>query len=325
MDDSEIWELKRILYEDKKVLVVHKQADVDSLACAIALYYTFPSCRIVTPSSANATAKRVAEHYGLDIGIDKKIEQDERIVILDTCSDNQLGDLLPDIMDRMKECIVIDHHSPNPKWKPRYYIVDEKRNSCAEVVYDLLEKMDIRVEGKVAESLILGIITDTAHFRFADSYTLRIFADLLDRTGKKMDVILSILELEGEDDYSKKIANLKGAQRLSFRTYKKFVVAQSQVSSFESSVSRALLLLGADVAFVGAQNDLSIRISARANTTLTDKGLHLGNLLREIGEETGNLGGGHAGAAGLNGTGDVEAILNICVEKTIMELKKLFP
>ncbi|MEM2900268.1 MAG: DHH family phosphoesterase [Thermoplasmata archaeon] len=320
-----ISELKKIFQKEKKALVMHKQADVDSLACAIAIYLTFPYCRIITPSSANTTAKRVAEHYSIDIGIDEKIDPEERIILLDSSSDNQLGDLLPTISNKMNESIVIDHHSKNPKWNPKFYISDEKRNSCAEVIFNLFEKMDVHIDEKVAEVLLLGIITDTAHFRFANADTFRIFASLLEKSKKNMDNILSILEVEEEDDYSKKIANLKGAQRLSFRTYKKFIVALSQVSSFEASVSKSLLLLGADVSFVGAQNDLAIRISARANTDLTEKGLHLGNLLREIGEETGNLGGGHAGAAGLNGTGDVESILNICAEKTIEILKKLFP
>ena len=37
-------------------------------------------------------------------------------------------------------------------------------------------------------------------------------------------------------------------------------------------------------------------------------GLHLGKMLEDVGNETKNDGGGHGGAAGLIGIGDVEAI-----------------
>jgi nanoRNase/pAp phosphatase (c-di-AMP/oligoRNAs hydrolase) len=34
-------------------------------------------------------------------------------------------------------------------------------------------------------------------------------------------------------------------------------------------------------------------------------------------------GGGHAGAAGLSGEGDVEALLNICMEEALTALRKI--
>ncbi len=321
----DISELKNILENGPKALVMHQQADVDSLACALALSLAFPSCRLITPSSANVVAKRVAEHYGVDLGINALLGKEDKIIILDTSSDNQLGELSSEIMQRMSDAVVIDHHSRNPKWSPKIYITDETRNSCAEVIFGLFENMNISIDTKTAEILALGVITDTAHFRFADATTFRIFARLLERSGKRTEDILALLDVEGENDYSKKIANLKGAQRLAFKTLGKLIVATSQVSSFEAAVSKSLIILGADVSFVGAQNGENIRISGRADTAIVEKGFHIGKLLREVGEETGNLGGGHAGAAGLNGTGDAEAVLNICVEKTLAELKKLFP
>lgn len=36
-----------------------------------------------------------------------------------------------------------------------------------------------------------------------------------------------------------------------------------------------------------------------------------------VGGETSSSGGGHPGAAGLTGVGDVEAILNMCMERTL--------
>ena len=52
-------------------------------------------------------------------------------------------------------------------------------------------------------------------------------------------------------------------------------------------------------------------------------GFHAGSLMEEVGKELEGAGGGHDGAAGLSGVGDVEAVLNICLEKAISVLKKL--
>ena len=39
--------------------------------------------------------------------------------------------------------------------------------------------------------------------------------------------------------------------------------------------------------------------------------------------ETDNDGGGHDGAAGLSGVGDIEAMLHICMQRTMEEFRKI--
>ena len=75
--------------------------------------------------------------------------------------------------------------------------------------------------------------------------------------------------------------------------------------------------------FVGSQRDERFRISARARQEMVRKGFHLGKLLDDVGEETYNSGGGHAGAAGLTGVGDVEAVLNMCLSRSLDFLREV--
>ena len=126
-----------------------------------------------------------------------------------------------------------------------------------------------------------------------------------------------------ETDISERISQLKGAQRLKYWKVGGYIVAVSQGSAFEASVCKSLLSLGADIAFVGSQRGEQFRISARATQAMVRKGIHLGKLLGGVGSETTNGGGGHPGAAGLTGTGDVEAILNISVESALRLLRKM--
>ena len=146
-------------------------------------------------------------------------------------------------------------------------------------------------------------------------------ATVLRESSIGMDEIMDLTEMES--DVSERVSQLKGAQRLRFDRVGDKIAAVSQGSAHESSVCRAIILAGADVAFVGSQRDENFRISARAKQDLVRKGLHLGRLLDAVGGETENSGGGHAGAAGLTGKGDVEAVLNMCMSRAMDFLREL--
>jgi nanoRNase/pAp phosphatase (c-di-AMP/oligoRNAs hydrolase) len=101
------------------------------------------------------------------------------------------------------------------------------------------------------------------------------------------------------------------------------VVAVAIGGSFEASSCRALTLAGADVVFVGSQRDEEFRISARATQDMVRKGVHLGNIMGELSGETHTEGGGHGGAAGLSGVGDAEAMLHMCMTRTMNEFRRI--
>jgi nanoRNase/pAp phosphatase (c-di-AMP/oligoRNAs hydrolase) len=165
------------------------------------------------------------------------------------------------------------------------------------------------------------MLTDSGHFRFANGALMRSFAELMDTSGIEMDEVLDITDLD--TDISERISQLKGAQRMRFDRVGDFIVAVSLGSAHESSVCKALLSIGADVSFVGSQRDERFRISARARQEMVRKGLPLGRLLDDLGGETDNNGGGHAGAAGMTGVGDVEAVLTMCLSRSMDFFRQL--
>jgi phosphoesterase RecJ-like protein len=166
-----------------------------------------------------------------------------------------------------------------------------------------------------------GILTDTGYFKFAKPGALVAFSELMTLHDVHMDEAMGLIGVD--IDISERISQLKGAQRLKYWKIGDHIVATSQGSAYEASVCKALLNLGADVAFVGSQRGPEFRISARATPNLVRKGLHLGKLLGNVGSETTNGGGGHPGAAGITGVGDVEAILNISAENAMKFLRGL--
>ncbi|MEE9150991.1 MAG: DHH family phosphoesterase [Thermoplasmata archaeon] len=304
-------EILRELEKGKKCVLLHVNADPDALGSAIALSLAFPDVSIGSVGGLSKNGKVLLKNLGVEVMEKPDISLYDKIVIVDTPSPDRLGEF----KDKVRTLIVIDHHSKTFDWDSELCYVDEDKASCGEIIYQILKLGEKKITPQIGLALLTGILTDTGKFRHATASTLKTFGEIMEASGIGMEEVLSVFEEEHETDYSKKISILKGAQRLRYQSLEGYIVAISQVSSFESGVCNALLSIGADVAFVGSQRDDEFRISSRTTQAIVKKGLHLGNLMADMGKEIGCNGGGHDGAAGLNGVGDVEAMLNICMER----------
>jgi len=308
--------ISRLTASDKLILV-HGNADPDALGSAFALAKAFPPADILPVEGLDRTSKNVSARLGMQL-LGRPERDYELIVVLDTSSPEQLGPYA----NIQGDLIIIDHHCPTNKWAERgTYVCDESKRSCAEVVLEIIDRADIPVSKEMALGLCAGILTDTGHFRFSNPESLRAFARLIEGAGVSVEDVLALTD--SPTDISERVAQMKGGQRMRFERVGEHIVAVSQGSSFESSVCKSLLSLGADLAFVASQRNEEFRLSARARQDLVRKGLHLGQLLGDVGQETDNDGGGHGGAAGLVGVGDAEAILNICMQKSLAFLRKI--
>ena len=299
------------LKEGRKLVLVHGNADPDAMGCAFAIYQSFPDVTVVTPGGMDRISKLITEKLRFSIMEAADVEDFDKIVILDTSSPDQLSPMgaLPD------NCIVIDHHARNDRWNDHLYYCDDTKRSCSEIVYELLIEAKVRIRRETGLALLAGMLTDSGHFKYATPPLLRAFSDILEDQKIDIDEVLSLTDAEPE--LSERISQLKGAQRLRFERLGGYLIVCSYGSAFESSVCKSLLAIGGDVAFVGSQRGEQFRVSARARPEIVRLGLHLGKMLEDVGTETANDGGGHGGAAGLVGTGDVEAILNICLKRTL--------
>jgi len=299
------------------LILLHGNADPDALASALAVQKSFPDVFIGTPGGLDRVSKLLAKNLGIETFEDVGQVHAARLLVLDTSGPEQLnGDY------DLTNAIVVDHHAKNPKWNAaRMYFCDDSKASCSEIVYELLKAAMKSPPRNVSLALMFGILTDTGYFKFARPNTLITFSELMALHEIHMDEAMNLAETE--TDISERISQLKGAQRLKYWKVGGYIVASSQGSAFEASVCKSLLSLGADIAFVGSQRGDEFRMSARATQAMVRKGIHLGKLLGGIGAETTNGGGGHPGAAGLTGVGDVEAILNIASESAIKLLKNM--
>lgn len=304
------------LRHGRKLVLLHGNADPDALGCAYAIARAFPEADICAPGGMDKIAKVVASKLNIKVLERADMAKYDQIVVVDTSSPDQLGEFA----SVPPETIIIDHHARSDRWGGRTYYCDDTRKSCAEIVYQILRASGVKVERDAGLALLAGMLTDSGHFRYSNGALLRSFADLMEEAGVEIDEVTSMTDLE--PDVSERISQLKGAQRIRFDRIGDRIVAISVGSAYESSVCKGMLSIGADVAFVGSQRDEHFRLSARARPEMVRMGLHLGRMLEDVGTETSNDGGGHGGAAGLVGVGDVEAILNICMQRTMDFLRE---
>ncbi|MDI3541695.1 MAG: hypothetical protein PWQ62_609 [Candidatus Methanomethylophilaceae archaeon] len=310
-------ELISLLKDCKKIILVHGNADPDALGSAYAIARMLPPADIHAPDGLDRSGRALQKSLNIEL-VDRFCpEEYELTVIVDTSSMEQLQGVSKIPAGSM----IIDHHHPSDRWLGMIYYCDDSKVSCAEIIAEMLDEAGVGTDRESAIALMVGMLTDSGHFQYGNPSLLRRFASLMEEHNISMDEILAITR--ADTGISERAAVLKGMQRSRFDRVGNFIVATSYGSSYEASISRALLNAGADVAFVGSQREDRFRLSARCTQEMVRRGLHLGSLLDELGGETDSEGGGHGGAAGMTGVGDVEAILHMCMQKTMSFFREI--
>ncbi|UAL07964.1 MAG: DHH family phosphoesterase [Candidatus Methanogranum gryphiswaldense] len=318
MDSQTLASAAEKLRNVKKIVLVHGNADMDAIGSAYAVSRCFPPADVYAPGGVDRVAKMVAEKLEMKILDECNLEDYELVVVVDTSSPEQFK---PGSVEVPPGSVIIDHHMPTGKWKDMHFYCDNSKVSCCELIKDLLENENIEINKNVTLALLGGMLTDSGHFQFADPKLLHAFAELLERSDTAMDEAMNLTR--STMTMSERIAVMKTIERSKFDRIGDMIVAISIGSSFEASACRAIISAGADIAFVCSQRDTEFRLSARATQEMVRRGIHLGNILGDLSIETDTDGGGHGGAAGLSGTGDADAMLHMCLMKTMDEFRKI--
>lgn len=318
MENDKLHSIAEELKGKKKAVLMHGNADLDALGSAYAVSHCFPPADIIAPGGMDRLAKIISDKLGITVLETYESTDYDLTVVVDTSSPEQFK---PGSVRIPEKSLVIDHHMPTEKWQNMQFYCDDSKVSCCELVKDMLDNANIEIPRNVSVALLGGMLTDSGHFQFADPKALRAFADLLERSNIPMDEIMNMTRLGMT--MSERIAVMKTVERSKFDRIGDMIVAISVGNSFEASACRAIMSAGADVVFVCSQREEEFRLSARASQEMVRRGIHLGNILGELSNETDTDGGGHGGAAGLSGVGDAEAMLHMCMMRTMDEFRRI--
>ena len=306
------------LRDKKKVILVHGNADMDAISSAYVLSRCFPTADVCALNGIDRVSKLVSEKVGFNVTESFDEKDYDLIVTVDTSSPDQLQQ---DTVLPVEKTIVIDHHQNNGKWERYDHYIDDSKVACAQIVLDIIRENGLEIDRDMGLMLLGGMLTDSGHFQFADTRLLDDFSYIMGRTGIHMDEAMSLTK--SIPSMSERISVMKCIERSKFDRVGDMIVATSYGGSFEAAGCRALLLAGADVVFVASQREENFRLSARATQEMVRRGFNLGEIVKDIGSETITDGGGHDGAAGLSGVGDIEAMLHICMQRTMEEFRKI--
>ena len=307
-------------------IICHQNADADAVCSAYALQVLLrglhPNSNVTVscPEGISASAKQLLENLG--IGSPEIVQTGgvELAILVDTNTLDQLGDAAEEIKANTIPFIVVDHHHPHPETErlATRMIVDESASAAAEVVYRLFRASTQPLDTLTAMALLAALFVETRHFLLARKSTFEIAAGLADAGAdpRRLSEMLG-----ARMSRSERMARLKAAGRVQVVTFGDWILATSQLSSYQSSAARALLGLGAHIAFVGGKAKEKVRVNMRATEEFASKtGVHLGrDLAIPLGAALGGGGGGHPTAAGFFGKVDIDETL----EKTVARVREL--
>ena len=302
------------------LLLCHHNADPDAVCSAYAFQSLLSSCRpnmtveIGAGQGISRLSKHILKHIHITVNLQPDVEKADAIVLLDTNTTQQLGQLAERVLNSGVPIIVIDHHAAHPQTEQiaKLCITNEASSSTCEMVYNFYKQRNIKPGLNEAKALFLGITFDTRHFVLADSSTFKTISELSD-IGVNPQEELSSLSLPM--DFSERVARMKACRRAKLMKVGNWIIALSHVSAYQASAARALVDLGAHMAAVAGQKNEKIEMSMRCTRDFNQvTGIHLGrDIAKPLGEYLKGMGGGHATAAGVNGVGHVEKGLKRCL------------
>lgn len=141
------------------VLIAHKNPDADSLGSASAFYSYI--LRLQKKVTLFCSSPHINPHLGFLPWFDKlshRFPEDADLLICFDCgSFKRLG------MDTQLPLISFDHHVSNDFFATKN-VVNTAAISTTEVVYDFFVTNDIKINGKIAQSLYAGLVDDSRCF-----------------------------------------------------------------------------------------------------------------------------------------------------------------
>ena len=302
------------------LLLCHHNADPDAVCSAFAFQSLLSRRRpnmiveIGAGQGISRLSKHILKHIPITINLRPDVEKAEAIILLDTNTTQQLGQLAERVVNSRVPIVVIDHHAAHPQTEQiaKLCITSEASSSTCEMVYDFYKQLNLKPGLNEAKALFLGITFDTRHFVLAGSSTFKTVSELSD-IGVNPQEELSSLSLPM--DFSERVARFKACRRANLMKVGNWIIALSHVSAYQASAARALIDLGAHMAAVAGQKNEKIEMSMRCTREFNQvTGIHLGrDIAKPLGEYLQGMGGGHTTAAGVNGVGQVEKGLKRCL------------
>lgn len=298
-----------ILERDEFLLVAHSIPDGDCVGSLLGLYLGLVSmgkrARVFMQDPVPAIY-----HYlpGADqvLGPNQVGQPESNLIYLDCSDQERVGETAAVILAGEHYIINIDHHQSNTRFGQMNH-VDEKSSSTAELIFALLEHLQVEIDSAIANALYIGVFQDTGGFQHSSTNpsTFRTAAALLEK-GVDLDLTKN--------------------QLFESKSVEELLLLSLALRSLSSCCQGRIVWMILNYSDVAEIKALDICPEGIINNTLAVKGARVGMLFRELSPGTIKVGfrskggvdvaalagrfggGGHSRAAGAQLTGPMEDI-----------------
>ncbi|MCR1933958.1 DHH family phosphoesterase [Clostridium tepidum] len=160
--------LDKIKESNSIAITFHTSPDGDSLGSALGLLQGLRKLNkktyILSKEPTPETFKYLPYSEEITGDVENPTEDTDCVIVLD-CGNIERINAELDLQNKKYALINIDHHLSNDMYGD-FNFVDTKASAVAEVVYKLLQKLEINIDKDIAICLYTSLITDTGSFRY---------------------------------------------------------------------------------------------------------------------------------------------------------------
>ncbi|MFT8314711.1 MAG: bifunctional oligoribonuclease/PAP phosphatase NrnA [Clostridium sp.] len=315
-------EIINVLMKSNKIFVTfHQSPDGDSLGSSLALLNGLRSINkdisIVSKETIPETFSFLNFSSEIDGSVKNVPSNVDCLVALD-CGNVARLNCDIDFNNKKFTVINIDHHLSNEHYGDLNY-VDTKAASVGEIIYELLTKMNINIDTKIAECIYTSILTDTGSFRHSNTtYNTHLIAGNLINTGLDFSSVhrkifdnkkFEIIKLQGMVIDSLYLDNTKSicVMKLTKNMFSKVGIEECDSAEV---ISIGLRIDSVEAAVLLKETEDGVKVSLRSKNYID---------VRKVAEKFG--GGGHIRAAGLKIIdSNIEEVEKVIVKELEKEL-----
>lgn len=243
---------------------------------------------------------------------DKECVSAPDICVCVDCSEESRFSKRADVFNKGKLRLCIDHHATSEGFFGDYYYIDGGEAATAQIIYKLLLAMGTKIDKELAESLYVGINTDTGSFQHSNTtaethmIVSELFKTGMDHVGIVVNLYhnISYKRLKLESAILSRMEMIAGGKAVvSYVTEEMLAAENASLEDSEGAVDLLRNIEGVELAAFLKEKDGAVKVSMRAKS--------YGNV-DDIAVKYG--GGGHAKAAGCT--------LHMSMEEAVAVMKK---
>jgi phosphoesterase RecJ-like protein len=303
-----------IMKHDRFALATHINPDGDAIGSTLALgmYLESISKSVFMTSGAEQV---FPDQYRFLPASDSMVDTSsipsdiDVFIAIDCSTKDRLGET-EGAFDSIDKTVNIDHHRGNTQFAS-LNLVDEKRASCSEIVYELIKRLSVitgePIDNNMAVCLYTGIVADTGRFQYSSTRpdTMRSAAELLENGVDPGFVFRNMFENQSLARiklfgvaYLKTHMDQETGVISSFIKAEDFLNTGTRPSDAEDLVDILRSVSDVKVAVLVKEIDNGLKVSLRSTGSVD-----VGHLAETFG------GGGHAMAAGFSTDMDEDTLM----------------